>query len=314
MSLNSDLMVDRRKLRRQLTFWRVLAVLIAVAALIAAGIAFGGGIRGSQAHVARIRIDGLITGNQTTIDLMRRAEKDSAKAVILRINSGGGTTAGSEALYTEVRRLAAKKPVIAVIDSVGASGAYMTAMGADRIIASGSAVVGSIGVIAQIPNVSELLGKIGVKIEAVRSSPLKAMPNGIEPTTPEARVALEATVKDTYAWFKDLVRDRRKLEGDALDKITDGRVFTGRQAIGLKLIDALGDERDALEWLQKEKGIDKTLKIRAYSPSNNRWSSLTSLAGLAMGVDDHLLAERAREILGPGVLDGLVSVWHPARE
>jgi protease IV len=318
MSLSSDLMVDRRKLRRQLTFWRVLAVLIAIAAVIGTAIALNGGnLSGGTAHIARIRIDGLITGNQSTIDLLRRAEHASAKAVILRINSGGGTTSGSETLYTEIRRLAAKKPVVAVIDGVGASGAYMAALGTDRIFANGSAIVGSVGVIAQFPNVSQLLDKIGVKVEAVRSSPLKAMPNGLEPTTPEARAALEATVKDTYVWFRGMVGERRKLEGEALDKVTDGRVFTGRQAIGLKLIDALGDEHDALEWLQKEKSVDKALKIQAYSKGSTRWSSWTSFSGLVAmlaGTDITSLEEKARRVLGPVALDGLVSVWHPARE
>jgi protease-4 len=317
MSLSADMMVDRRALRRKLTFWRVAAILVAIVALVGAGLAWSGALGAGQPHIARIRIDGLITGSQATLDLIRRAETGPAKAVILRINSGGGTTAGSEALYNEVRRLAAKKPVVAVIDSVGASGAYMTALGSDRIIANGSAIVGSVGVIAQIPNVTKLLDTLGIKVEAVRSSPLKAMPNGIEPTTPEARAALEATVLDTYAWFRDLVGDRRKLQGEALAKVTDGRVFTGRQSIDLKLIDAIGNESDAIEWLKKEKGIDAKAQMRTYSPPSRRFSSLTSLAGLAAfvtGGDSDALGARAREILGPSALDGLVSLWHPARE
>ncbi len=317
MSSASDLMVDRRKLRRQVTFWRIAAFLIAVAAIVGAGIAFQRSTLGGGDHIARIRIDGLITGSQTTLDLLRRADQASAKAVILRINSGGGTTAGSELFYNEVKRLAAKKPVIAVIDGVGASGAYMTALGANRIIANGSAMVGSIGVIAQFPNVTQLLDKLGVKVEAIRSSPLKAMPNGIEPTTPESRAAIEATVKDSYAWFKGLVGDARAISGEALDKVADGRVFTGRQAIDLKLIDALGDELDALAWLRKEKGIAESLTIRAYTANTNRFPNLTSMGGMLAfltGTPQRPLEEQARALLGPSALDGLVSVWHPSRE
>lgn len=316
MSFGSDLMVDRRKLRRQVTFWRIVAFLIAVSAIIGAGMALQRSGLGGD-HIARIRVDGLITGSQTTIDLLRRADQASAKAVILRINSGGGTTAGSELFYNEVKRLAAKKPVIAVIDGVGASGAYMTALGANRIIANGSAMVGSIGVIAQFPNVTQLLDKLGVKVEAVRSSPLKAMPNGIEPTTPESRAAIEATVKDSYAWFKSLVGDARALSGEALDKVTDGRVFTGRQAVDLKLIDALGDELDALAWLRKEKGIAESAKIRAYTANTNRFPNLTSMSGVLSfltGTPQRSIEDQARALLGPGALDGLVSVWHPSRE
>jgi protease-4 len=318
MSLSSDLLVDRRRLRRQLTFWRVLTVLVALGALIGAGLFWGGAFRGSQPHIARITIEGLITGKQETIDLLRRADNGAVKAVILRINSGGGTTSGSEALYNEVRRLAAKKPVVAVIEGVGASGAYMTAIGAERIFSNGSAIVGSIGVIAQIPNFSKLLDTVGVKVESVRSSPLKAMPSGIEPTPPEARVALEETVGETYRWFRALVGERRKLEGDALTKVTDGRVFTGRQALALKLIDDLGDERDALAWLEREKGL-KDLPVRPYTLRQNigRFPGLTSLAALLdliSGSSAGVFRGAAQEVLGGGALDGLVSLWHPARE
>jgi protease-4 len=317
MSIASDLIVDRRRLRRQLTIWRVLAVLAVIGALVAIGLVYGRGQIGSgQAHIARIRIDGLITGSQTTIDLLRRAEESSAKAIILRINSGGGTTAGSETYYSEVRRIAQKKPIVAVIDGVGASGAYMTAMGADRIIANGSALVGSIGVIAQIPNVTKLLDTIGVKVDSVRSTPLKAMPSGVEPTTPEARAALEATVLDTYHWFRALVGERRGLGGDALAGVTDGRVFTGRQAIELKLVDELGGEKEAIAWLESVKGISTGLKIRPYTPGDGipRFPGLSGLAGLLGLAQGGELGSAARAILGADALDGLVSVWHPSRE
>ena len=320
MSLASDLLVDRRRLRRQLTFWRVLAVLVALVALLGAGFAWRGGLAGThRPHIARITIEGLITGKQETLDLLRQAEDDGAKAVILRINSGGGTTSGSEMLYNEVRRLAAKKPVVAVIDGVGASGAYMTALGAERIFANGSATVGSIGVIAQIPNVAKLLEQLGVKVEAVRSSPLKAMPSGIEVTTPEARAALEETVQESYRWFKGLVGERRNLKDEALAKVADGRVFTGRQALDLKLIDALGSELEAIAWLEAEKGLQKGLKVEPYLVKQplNRFPAVTALAvllGLTDSAGGNPLRETAREIIGAGALDGLVSVWHPSNE
>lgn len=316
MTLTSDLMVDRRRLRRQLTLWRVLAVLAVLGALIGIGLAFRG--TGDGAHVARVRIDGLITGKQETLDLLREIEKSKAQAVVLRINSGGGTTSGSEALYNGVRQLAAKRPVVAIIDGVGASGAYMAALGAERIVANGSAIVGSVGVIAQVPNVSKLLETLGVKVESVRSSPLKAMPSGVEPTSPEARVALEQTVADTYRWFRALVGERRKLDGDALAGVADGRVFTGRQALELKLIDALGNESDAIAWLEAEKGLRKDLRVREYKPKSQRSGvpGLSALDGLARlfglvvpeGVD-----QVAQRLLGVQALEGLVSVWQPSQ-
>jgi protease-4 len=313
-------MVDRRRLRRKLTFWRFAAILIALAAVIAIGAVVAGRLpQARSAHLARVTIDGMITGKQETIDLLRDVEKSSASALILRINSGGGTTSGSEALYTEVRRIAGKKPVVAVIDGVGASGAYMTALGAERIVANGSAIVGSIGVIAQYPNVVKLLETIGVKVESVRSSPLKAQPSGTEQTPPEARAALEETVLDTYRWFRALVGERRGIEGDALAKVTDGRVFTGRQALELKLIDALGSERDAIAWLEAEKGVAKDLAVRDYKPKSAQRGlpGLTALAEAArlLGLDvGPALGEAGDRLIGPNALDGLVSVWHPLRD
>ena len=320
MSVAADLLVDRRRLRRQVSLWRVLAIGVALISVIGAGFAFfGRSLGGSAQHIARVRIDGLITGKQETLDLLARAERSQAKALILRINSGGGTTSGSEALFLAVKRVAAKKPVIAVIDGVGASGAYMTAIGAERILANGSAVVGSIGVIAQYPNLVKLLDTLGIKVEAVRSSPLKAMPSGIEVTPPEARAALEETVQESYRWFRALVGERRNLEGAALNTVADGRVFTGRQALELKLIDALGGEHEAVSWLETEKSLPKNLRIVEYKPAE----TFRGLAGLSAmkAVADLLgmqvqpeIAETVRQVLGPNALDGLVSLWHPSRD
>src|SRR4029079_3267544 len=135
------------------------------------------------------------------------------------------------------------------VDGLAASGGYIAAMAGDQIMAKQSAIVGSIGVIFQYPKCTALMKTIGVQVESIKSTPLKAAPSGYEPTSPEARAAVEAIVKDSYAWLKDLVSKRRHIEAAALDKVSDGRVFTGRQAVELKLIDALGDEQAAIDWL-----------------------------------------------------------------
>lgn len=314
MDIAPDLLVDRRKLRRQLTLWRVLAIGIAVLAVVIGGLVLGRGKFGvGGPHIARIKIEGLITGNQETLDLIQSVEKSAASALVLRISSGGGTTSGSEALYQEVRRLGMKKPVVAVIDGVGASGAYMTALGAERIFSNGSALVGSIGVIAQYPNFSQLLETIGVKVEAVRSTPLKAIPNGLEVTPPEARAALQETVLDTYRWFRGLVGERRNFDEAALNKVADGRVFTGRQALELRLIDELGGEREAIAWLESTKQLPVKLPVINYKPPESLGSiaSLTSLAKF-FGVDATLPVQfAAKHGLGRNAIDGLVSLWQP---
>src|SRR5207245_10149405 len=122
-------------------------------------------------------------------------------------SSPGGSTAGSEYFYAWLMRLTAKKPLVVVVEGLAASGGYITAIASDHIIAQQSSLVGSIGVLFQFPNVSELLKTIGVKVEEVKSTPLKAAPNGFEPTSPEARAALDELVKDSYAWFKGLATD-----------------------------------------------------------------------------------------------------------
>ena len=262
----ADYLVDRRKLRSQLTFWRVVAFVAAAIAILAIALRVGSWISSTQAHIARIEISGVITGDKKTLNLIDDVAKSNAAAALLEINSPGGTTEGSEALYGEIRRLAAKKPVVAVIGAVGASGAYITALAADHIIVRGNSLVGSIGVLVQFPNVSGLMDKVGVKLESIKSSPLKAAPNGFEPTSDAARDAMAALVADSYAWFKDLVRERRGLSDDELAKVADGRVFTGRQSLPLKLADALGGEREAIAWLETEKGVAKDLPIRDWKP------------------------------------------------
>jgi protease-4 len=323
MSLDSDVIVDRRRIRRKLTFWRVAAALIAIAAIIAvAVIAAPGGRTGLTAagSIARINIEGLIRSDLERVEALERLEKSQAAAVIVHINSPGGTTAGSEQLYDALTRLKAKKPLVVVVEGLAASGGYITAIAADHIIAQQSSLVGSIGVLFQFPNFSELLKTVGVKVEEVKSSPLKAAPNGFEPTSPEARAALDSLVKDSYAWFRGLVKERRAMDDAQLEKVADGRVFTGRQAVDLKLIDQLGDEKSAVAWLVAQKGVKADLPVRDYKLTP-RFGDLTFLRTAAAITFDALgLSAVARQIEQTGMaqaadrlgLEGMLALWHPA--
>src|ERR1700755_186573 len=279
MSLDSDIIVDRRRIRRKLTFWRVVAALIAIAAI--AGFAFvaSPGARGtfaSAGSIARVHIDGLIRSDADRTEALERLENSRAAAVIVHINSPGGTTAGSEQLYDSLMRLKAKKPLVVVVEGLAASGGYITAIAADHIVAQQTSLVGSIGVLFQLPNFSEVLKTIGVKVEEVKSSPLQAAQTGLQPTSPEARDALDALVKDSYAWFKGIVKERRGMDDAQLEKVADGRVFTGRQAVDLKLIDELGDEKAGVAWLVAQKNIKKDLPVRDYKLTP-RFGDLTFL-------------------------------------
>jgi protease-4 len=200
MSLDADLIVDRRRMRRKLTFWRVLAVAVIVLAIAAAAALLGNrtGFAGAGAYIARVSINGLIRDDEERVQqLDRLAKSTTARAVVVHIDSPGGTTAGSEQLYDSLMRLKERKPLVIVVDGLAASGGYITALAGDHIVAKQTSLVGSIGVLFQYPNVADLLGKIGVKVESIKSSPLKAAPDGFEPTSPEARAAIESIIKDS---------------------------------------------------------------------------------------------------------------------
>jgi protease-4 len=323
MSLDADHIVDRRRMRRKLTFWRVAVAVVVIAAVAAGAALTRGGTTGLSAAtggwIARINLQGLIRASQQRVEALDQLGKSDAKAVIVHINSPGGTVAGSEQLYDALVQLKGKKPLVVVVDGLAASGGYIVAMAADHIVAQQSALIGSIGVIFQYPNVTELLKTIGIKVEEIKSSPLKAAPNGFEPTSPEARAAVESVVMDSYAWFRELVQERRRLDGAPLERVTDGRVFTGRQAFELKLIDALGSEQDAIEWLAKEKNIDAKTPVRDYRLSP-RFSDLPFLHVAAIGMLDAVglgsLAQRLQQwgsiqAVERLNLDGLLALWHP---
>jgi protease IV len=321
MSLDADAIVDRRRMRRKLTFWRVSALLIALVALVglAAALVPGARLAVPGNYIARINVQGLIRGNQDRVEALERLGRSSARAVIVHIDSPGGTTAGSEQLYDALRALQAKKPMVVVVDGLAASGAYIAALSCDHIIAQDTSLVGSIGVLFQYPNFTQILKTVGIQMEEIKSSPLKAAPNGFEPTSPEARAAIAAIVSDSYAWFKDLVKNRRNLNDAQITAVADGRVFTGRQGVGLKLVDDLGNEKTALAWLEKEKKIPASTRVRDYS-LEPRFSELSFLHVAAWTFEVVGLSAMAQRIEAWGAvqaverlnLDGLLALWHPA--
>jgi protease-4 len=324
MALDADTIVDRRRMRRKLTFWRVFAILIVIGAVVAVGAALrvpGTGVLTGQASgsIARVTITGLIRGDQERVEALERLGKSRARAVIVHINSPGGTTSGSEQLHDSLMRLKEQKPLVVVVDGLAASGGYIAAVAADHIVALETSLVGSIGVLFQYPNVADLLKTLGVKIEEIKSSPLKAAPNGFEPTSPEARAAIESVVSDSYAWFKGMVKARRQLDDEMLQRVADGRVFTGRQGIPLKLVDELGDERTAIAWLAKEKNIDPKTPVRDYR-LRDRLGDLPFLhTAIVTSLDAVGLGSFARRVEEWGAvqaierlnLDGLLALWHP---
>lgn len=314
MASEAELIIDRRRLRRRLTFWRVVALMLFVGGLLGLASVFGGfDFEKQNDHIARVRIDGLITGDQKTLDLLEDISKAKhVKGLILRIDSPGGTTAGSEAIYEAIRKIAKDKPVAAVMDTVAASGGYITAIAADHIVARGNTITGSIGVIFQWAEVSKLLDTLGVKMEELKSGDLKAEPSPFKPLSDKAREVSNQMIQDSFAWFMGLVAERRKLPLDKVKILSDGRVYTGRQAVAEKLIDELGGEEKAVEWMKKEKKLPEDIAIEDWKvPAEDR-----GLLGLGLKITSGVLTGMGLPDLTKEAqfqkLDGLLSVWHPS--
>lgn len=316
--LRADDIIDRQRLRRKLTFWRAIGAIAIVLGLIGIAASFGPDPLGPQArdHVAKVRVDGTITGDERLLDALERVrESDNAKGVIIAIDSPGGTTAGSEAVYDAVRALAEEKPVVAQIDTLAASGGYMVASAADHIVARQSSIVGSIGVIVQYPNITGLLESWGIDVRAIKSTPLKAEPSFFGDPPPGAEEMLRALVLDSFDWFKDLVAERRGFDQATIERLADGSVFSGRIGLENGLVDALGGEKAARNWLT-EQGVDADLDIVDWKRRERDTASLllgriVEQAFAAAGLDTPFatLVDPFRDRL---MLDGLISVWHAA--
>lgn len=313
----ADDVIDRRRLRRKLTFWRVAAVvLVLIGVMFVVNWYYGDRFGALPDHIALVKVEGTITENEDLLDRLERIRKSpSVKGLILNIDSPGGTTVGGEATFDAVRKVAAVKPVVAEVGTLAASAGYMIATAADHIVARQTSIVGSIGVLIQYPDVTGLMNKLGIKLEEVKSAPLKAEPSPFNPTTDEERAMVRKLIMDSYDWFVDLVAERRPLSRDEVLRLADGSIFTGRQAAELKLVDEVGGEDVARKWLAT-KGVDKDLKVIEWKPKggDGLWylpgfagKALARLLGLpesGKGLLHELGADRV-------LLDGLLSVWHP---
>jgi protease IV len=316
--IEAETVIERRRLRRRLTLWRLLAVVLAVffIALLAAGDQRFAGSGSFLPHIARVSVSGLITDDQKMLELLDKVGKSSqVRAVILDINSPGGTTTGGEAMYDAIRQLAEKKPVVAVCGTLATSAAYIVALATDRIFVYGNTITGSVGVIFQWADVSELMRTLGVKVEEIRSGPLKAVPNPFQPADEKARALGEEMVQEAKVWFVDLVAKRRKIEPASVPGLTDGRVYSGRQAVELKLVDEIGDEKDAKKWLQKERDVAPGLSVVEWKPKTESEGVLGWLFGSiasGLGISAANFVSLFGQVSEGLRLDGLVSLWHPA--
>ena len=303
MSLETDLLVDRRRLKRRLSLWRGVAVLAVLAAGLTGLGSFG---QIERAHVARVTIAGLITENRDLDRKIRALSKDDkVRAVLVDIDSPGGSVAGGESLYDAIAAVAAKKPVVAVMGALGASAGYMAALPCARIFARGTTLTGSIGVLLQSGEISGLLSRLGISATTLVSGPLKNQPSLTQPLSPEGRQVLQGIVMDMYDQFVGMVAAGRHMDQARVRELADGRAYTGRQALRLGLVDAIGGEREARDWLAT-RGVPRSLPVESVETE--------SLAARAIGASlGPLLESLSKTIAFQWVrLDGAWAIWQPA--
>ncbi|MBD8891758.1 signal peptide peptidase SppA [Roseibium litorale] len=318
MSVDADYLVDRRRIRRKLTFWRVTAFVILVIALIAGLLAVSdyGNLSKRSAHIARLPVNGVILDNRDQLKLIEKiGQSASVKGVIISINSPGGSTTGGETLYNAIRELSKKKPVVAEIRTVGASAGYMIALAADHIVARYNSITGSIGVLFQFGNAAKLMETLGLEMDAVKSAPLKAEPDFYSPASEEAKGVLKDLVMDSFDWFVALVAERRNLPPGEARRLADGRIYSGHAANQNGLIDEIGGEDAAIAWLTEKKGVEADLPVLDWTladDQNNLPLSVKMSQAIGFGIANGLFEQvgEAKRLISPALtLDGLVSVW-----
>lgn len=316
--MNADALIDRRRLRRKLLFWRAAAIIVAMVG-IAGLIFFMAPNPAGKDHIARISITGLIQDDEELVELIDEAAKsETAKAIVVSISTPGGTTYGGEKIHKALIKAREAKPVVGDVRTLAASAGYMIAASTDHIVAGESSIVGSIGVIFQYAQVSELLDKVGVKVKEIKSAPLKAEPSPFHPASPAAEAMIRSMVLDSYNWFIDLVAEQRGIDREKVVSLADGSIFTGRQSLENGLIDAIGGEPEIRAYL-KSRNIADDLAIVDWQPKRTSSTSLLpKLVTLALqqltGASVSLSSDIERLGGSKMFLDGLVSVWQVGTE
>ena len=247
--------------------WRLLAV-VAVVCFLFTVFAIGQtrDTGSKMPHIAQITIEGLLTDSLYSQKVLEELRTNPAtKAVMVYVDSPGGTMVGGLNMHHSLRRIAADKPVVTVMGTVAASAGYMVSAAGDHIVASPGSITGSIGVMMPLVDATELARKIGIRSEEVVSGAYKTSTSPLKERSADERAYLKDTVMEMQGVFLDLIKDRRPLSDDALEKIADGRILTGVTAHSLGLVDSLGNRHTAFAWLNTEKGLSADLPLRDVS-------------------------------------------------
>ena len=265
--------------RRRLFFWRTISF-ITVAIIVY--LSFENKEKSSSNdYIANYNISGLlISADEIIEDLEELKSSNEVNSIIISVDSPGGTTVSAEEIYLKLKEVSSVKPTAIVMRNIATSGAYLLSLGGDVIFTRENTITGSIGVLLQWARVDEALSKLGIEVNEVKSGKLKAEPDFFGEIDEEAQQVTKEIIDETFEWFIRIVKVERNLNPSEIYTISDGRIFTGRQAIELNLVDEIGDKNDAKIWLVENKEIDSNSPIIDYGKSKKPSFIELSLANI----------------------------------
>ena len=283
--------------RRQSIIKRLLITVIVFLAIATVSLKF----QQKENFIAKITVEGIIKDRNDILEQLKNLDNDqNVKGLLTVINSPGGTYVESKEIHESIKSLSKKIPTVAYMREMATSGGYLVSLSSDRIFGNEGTITGSIGVILQTADITQLLGKLGINPIIIKSGDLKAVPNPVEETNEKKLNYLKDVIQKMQTEFLNLVKRSRNISGATLNLVSDGRIVTGKQARDLKLIDAVGTENDALSWLKKEAGLDDDVKVKDLSVPSN----ITKVLNLNF-------FKKKINYLNQNFYNGFIAVWTP---
>ena len=283
--------------RKQSIIKRLLIIVIVIMLIVTVSLQF----QQKENFIAKITVEGIIKDRNDILEQLKDLDNDqNVKGLITIINSPGGTYVGSKEIHESIKKLSKKIPTVAYMREMATSGGYLVSLSSDRIFGNEGTITGSIGVILQTADISQLLGKLGINPVIIKSGDLKAVPNPAEEIDEKKLNYLKDIIKKMQTEFLNLVKKSRDISSSTLSLVSDGRIVTGKQAKELKLIDAVGTENDALSWLKKEAGLDDEVRVKDLSVQ----SEITELLNFSF-------LKKKINYLNQNFYNGFIAIWTP---
>ena len=289
--------LDRFYSKKQSTIKRLLIFVVVILTIVTGLLQF----QQKENFIAKITVEGIIKDRNDILEQLENLDNDqNVKGLITIINSPGGTYVGSKEIHESIKNLSKKIPTVAYMREMATSGGYLVSLSSDRIFGNEATITGSIGVILQTANISQLLNKLGINPVIIKSGDLKAVPNPAEEIDEEKLVYLKDIIQNMQAEFLNLVKKHRDISSSTIELVSDGRIVTGKQAKDLKLIDAVGTENDALSWLRQEAGLSNDVKVKDLSIR----SDIDKLFNLSF-------LKKKINYLNQNFYNGFIAIWTP---